>query len=70
MNRVVMSEVLGSRTHFAQVAASVMPEVTCGLVQVFGGASADYLESRAEIVEAVMDLILQVQAHLPATADG
>ena len=60
MNGVVMSEVLCSRTHFTQVTAGVMPEVTCGPVQVFGGASADYLESRAEIVDAVVDLILQV----------
>jgi hypothetical protein len=65
-----MSEVLCSRTYFTQVAAGVMPEVTCGLMQVFGSAAANYLESRAEIVDTVVDLILQVQAHLPATANG
>jgi hypothetical protein len=65
-----VSKIPGTGARFAEIAASVTLEMAGGLLRVFGRAAANYLKAGAEIVDAVVDLILKVHAHLAATADG
>jgi hypothetical protein len=65
-----VSQVLRTRTQLVQVLPCTAFHLSSSLFQVLGSATANYFEAGAEIINAVVNLILKARSQMASAASS